>query len=96
MSNGAGGSVRGAAGNVSIRTLGVAKHAEAIRGIVVKADLSGQAVRIGEIATVVESFVDEQLITRFNGAPSATVTVFKVGDQDIVKMAEMVRALADT
>ena len=87
-----GGSVRGTAGNVSVRTLGVAKQAESIRGIVVKADLTGQAVRVGDIATVTESFVDEQLITRFNGAPSATVTVFKVGDQDIVKMAEMVRA----
>jgi multidrug efflux pump subunit AcrB len=90
-----GGSVRSASGNVNVRTIGVANQAEAVRNIVVKADGSGQAIRVADIGTVEESFIDSQLITRFNGDPSATITVFKVGDQDIVKMAEMVRAYAD-
>ena len=39
--------------------------------------------------------MDDQIIHRFNGHPSADLTVFKVGDQDIVNIAEMVRAYID-
>ncbi len=47
---------------------------------------------MGDIAQVREGFVDEQIINRFNGKPAAVLTVFKVGDQDIVTMADMVQA----
>lgn len=87
-----GGSVRGSSGNVNIRTLGVAERAEAIRNIVVRGTAEGQVLRVGDLARVEESFVDTQLFTRFNGKPSASLTVYKVGEQDIIKIAEMVRA----
>ncbi len=92
MSDIPGGSVRGTVGNVTVRTLGVEERSEAIRDIVVKATSDGQSLRVGDIATVREDFVDSQIETRFNGAPSVSLTVFKVGAQDIVEMAEMVRA----
>ncbi|MHC5008820.1 MAG: efflux RND transporter permease subunit, partial [Planctomycetota bacterium] len=74
-----------------------------IRRIVVKATPDGQSLRVGDIADVREHYVDEQLITRFGrydenpGArqpakPSVSLTVFKTGDQDAVKIAEMSRA----
>ncbi|MHC5001886.1 MAG: efflux RND transporter permease subunit, partial [Planctomycetota bacterium] len=90
-----GGTVRSETGNISVRTLGVSERSEAIRQIVVAADAQGQALRLGDIATVTETFVDEQLITRFNGRPSASLTAIKVGDQDIVRMAKMTRAYVD-
>ncbi|MCA9290903.1 MAG: efflux RND transporter permease subunit, partial [Phycisphaerales bacterium] len=92
MSDIPGGSVRNDAGNVSVRTIGVPERAEAIREIIVRADADGQAVRVGDIATVTESFVDTQIQTRFNGRPSVSLTVYKQLGQDIVSMAEMVRA----
>ncbi len=87
-----GGTVRTRAGNVKVRTMGVAERAQAIREIVVRAEPDGRVVRLDDIAEVREGFVDSQLTTRFNGEPAATLTVFKVGDQDIVKIAEMTRA----
>jgi len=90
-----GGTVRSSTGNINIRTMGVEERSKAIRDIVVKATPDGQAIRVSDIADVQEYFVDEQLLTRFRGKPAASMTIFKVGDQDIVKIAEMVRAYTD-
>ncbi len=87
-----GGTVRGETGNVKVRTMGVEEQATAISRIVLRATADGQSLRVGDIADINDSFVDEQLIMRFNGAPAASVTSQKVGEQDIVNIAEMVRA----
>ena len=87
-----GGSVRTGAGDVRVRTMGVPERAGDIRGIIIKATPQGQVLALGDIAEVREDYVDEQLITRFNGEPSVTLTVFKTGNQDAVRIAEMARA----
>jgi hydrophobic/amphiphilic exporter-1 (mainly G- bacteria), HAE1 family len=87
-----GGTVRSPAGHVRIRTMGVPEEELAIREIVVAAGPDGEAVRVEDIAQVREGFVDEQVITRYNGQPAASLTVFRVGNQDIVEMAQSVRA----
>lgn len=86
-----GGSVRTATSNISLRSVGVEEKADAIRGIVLTAS-DGRAVRLEEVATVRNGFADTPLISRLNGKPSANMTVFKKGKQDIVKIAEMVKA----
>ena len=90
-----GGTIRGQSGNIKLRTVGVEERADAIRNIVLRSDAQGRAIRVGDIATVREGFTDDQIINRFNGKPAAALTVFKVGDQDIVSMAKMVRAYVD-
>ncbi len=90
-----GGTVRTGTGNVKVRTMGVDESASRIRDILLTSDTQGRSVRLGDIADVTDSFVDEQLYYRFNGQPAANLTVFKVGEQDIVKIAEMVRAYVD-
>ena len=87
-----GGSVRTGMGDVRVRTTGVPERATDIRGIIIKATPQGQVLALGDIAEVREDFVDEQLITRFNGEPSVTLTVFKTGNQDAIRIAEMARA----
>ncbi len=93
-----GGSVRTGVGNVNVRTMGVEERSDTIREIVVRANTDGSSLRVGDIADVREYYVDEQLETRFTtkdlSGPSATLTVFRVGDKDAVKIAEMVRAYA--
>jgi multidrug efflux pump subunit AcrB len=90
-----GGAVRGATGDVNVRTIGVRERAEAIRQIAIKADAAGQSLRLGDIARVHESFEDAQILTRFDGLPAAQLTVFTLRDLDLVQMAEMVRAYVD-
>ena len=99
-----GGSVRTGVGDIRVRTTGVPERAEAIRGIVIKATPDGRVLTVGDIGSVREYYVDEQLITRFGrldpdnpDAPlvsrkAMSLTVFKTGSQDAVKIAEMVRA----
>ena len=90
-----GGTVRTGMGNVKVRTMGVDERAALVREIVVKSDPQGRSVKLGDIADVRDDFVDEQVDLRFNGKPAVGMTVFKVGDQDIVQIAEMVRAYVD-
>ena len=87
-----GGTVRTGWGDIKLRTFGVPEEARLINDIVVRGTPEGDLVRLGDIATVTEGFVDVQIINRFNGKPAANLTVYKVGDQDIVHIAEMTRA----
>lgn len=87
-----GGSISSESSNYALRGLGAEQTAEAVRGIVVKAESSGQVVRVGDIAEVRLGFVDVDLVTRLNGRRAVSATVFKEGKQDIVSMAEQVKA----
>ena len=103
-----GGSVRNRSANTNVRTMGTAETADDIGGIVLKSsdrdprvaaaagasdvDAGTGVVRVRDVAEVNVGFEDTAVRNRFNGAPSADLTVFKIGDQDIVKIAQMVRA----
>jgi len=89
-----GGSVRAPSRNVSVRTLGAEERAEAVRDIIVRYAPDGRPIRLSEIATVTEGFADVDIITRFNGEPSVSLTIFAEGDQDVVEIAGLVRAYA--
>ena len=92
MSDIPGGSIRNSGGTIGIRTLGVQEDPQAIRDIVVSARANGDVLRLSDIATVRRSFVDMPVIVRFNGAPSVSLTANRIGQQDIVQMARMVRS----
>jgi hydrophobic/amphiphilic exporter-1 (mainly G- bacteria), HAE1 family len=94
-----GGAMRMPTANVAIRTVPAEESASAIRRIVVRggaavpgAELTGAIVRLEDIAQVRLGFEDRDLRTRLNGKPAVSLTVFKVGQQDAVKIAGMVRA----
>ncbi len=91
MSQTPGGTVKGAAGNVKVRTVGVPEQADAIRGIVLRSDAQGRTLTVGDVARVNAGFVEDRVVNRFNRQPAAVLTVFKVGAQDIVDMANKVR-----
>ena len=89
-----GGSVKGATATVSIRSMGVQERSDEVRSIVLRASGEGGMVRLGDVATVTEGFVDDDLEIRFNGKPAMTLTVFRVGQQDIIRIADLVKAYA--
>lgn len=86
-----GGTVKGAAGNVKVRTVGVPERAAAVRDIVLRSDADGRLLTVGDVARVSAGFVEDRVVNRFNREPAAVLTVFKVGAQDIVDMAQKVR-----
>ena len=85
------GTMRTGGTNVGVRTLGAAERADAIRAIPLKATSGGQVVAVGDVAKVVESFADEQVVRRYNGKPATSLVIFKGPDEDAVRIAEMVR-----
>ncbi len=86
-----GGSIRHRDGDTKVRTMGVDERADSIRQIVVKSHADGGVVRLGDIAEVEEGFVDDLVVRRFNGEPSANCTIFRTGKQDAVDMAQFAR-----
>jgi len=86
-----GGRIRTSDGDLNVRTLGVAERADAIREIVLSADPDGGMVRLGDVATVREDYVDIDYDYHFNGRPAVGLIVFKVGEEDALLIAEMVR-----
>ncbi|MFI4872167.1 MAG: efflux RND transporter permease subunit [Phycisphaerales bacterium JB061] len=87
-----GGTVKSTTSNTAVRVLGAQERADQIRRIVVRADAEGSVVRLGDIADITEGFVDVDKRSRLSGEPAFSLTVFKVGDQDAVLIAEMVKA----
>lgn len=86
------GTVRSATSNVAIRTLGAGDIAAEVRRIVVRADPGGRALRVEDLASVTNGFEDVDMRSRLNGQPGGSLTIFKTGDQDAVRIAEIVKA----
>ncbi len=89
-----GGEVRSPTANINLRTPGRDEHAKAVRQIAIKANPDGHVVRLGDIASVEDSFADVDVAERLNGKPAVSLTVYKVGKQDAVLMAQLVKAYA--
>lgn len=93
-----GGTVRTSEGNINVRAVGVEEAAREIAGIVVLGSADGRALRVGDLARVREYYIEDLTRTRFvgpdGGGRSASLTVYKVGDQDAVRIAHLVRAYA--
>jgi len=87
-----GGSVRTSTSTISIRSVGVEERADTVREIVIKATGDGGVIRVGDVAQVFDGFVDTDLVTRYQAMPTVTLTVFRVGDQDVIKISELVKA----
>lgn len=87
-----GGTVKTDTSTISVRSVGVEERADTVREIVIKATGDGGVVRVGDVAQVYDGFVDTELMTRYEGEPTMTLTVFRVGDQDVIRIAELVKA----
>jgi len=85
-----GGSVRTEAGEILIRTEAKSYTAEQFRGITVVTRPDGSVVKLGELTDVRDDFEQVDLSSRFDGRPSILINVFRVGDQDTNKLADMV------
>ncbi len=86
-----GGSVRTSTSTISIRSVGVEERADTVRDIVIKASGDGGVVRVGDVANVYDGFVDSDLMSKYQGQDTVSLTVFRVGDQDVIRISELVK-----
>jgi len=86
-----GGSVRGTDGEVLVRTQGLKYEGAEYEDVVVLTRADGTALRLGEIADVVDGFEDSDLISRFDGYPAAVIQVFRTGGQSSLEISDLVK-----
>ena len=85
-----GGSIRSEGGEILLRTKEQAWTQREFEDIVVKTQLDGTRVLIRDVATVLDGFVDDPIITTFNGKPASLVLVREVGRESPLNISEQV------
>jgi len=90
-----GGSIRAEQGQILLRANTLAKDRNAIGNIVLLSCEDGALVRVRDVATVVDGFTIDPLITRFNGKPAAMVRVFEVGNQNPLNISRQIREFVE-
>ncbi len=86
-----GGSVRTDGGEVLLRTEARRYTADEFRPIPVITRPDGSTVNLGEIATIRDGFEEDPIDTRFDGKPTILINVFRVGNEDTIKIANTVK-----
>jgi multidrug efflux pump subunit AcrB len=85
------GSVRTAGGEVLIRTESKRYRSQEFADITVVTRPDGSQVKLGQIATILDGFEEVDLESHFDGRRAMLITVFRVGNQDTLKVAAAVK-----
>jgi len=87
-----GGTIKTLGGEILVRTKERRYLGREYESIVVVNDTDGTEVRLGQIATVKDSFRETDEFARFDGQPAAMVKIFRVGEQKPTEISETVKA----
>ncbi len=90
-----GGSIKSNEGDIRLRGKGVIPEPENIEQIVLRTNVNGGELRLGDVATVVRRFEEPETYARFNGKPSINLTVTKTADASTIRISEGIRSLAE-
>ncbi|NIA16862.1 MAG: AcrB/AcrD/AcrF family protein, partial [Planctomycetes bacterium] len=85
------GSVKTSGGDILLRTKGQMYYGRDFEKIVVLTGKDGTKVRLSDIATVKDGFEDIDLYSRFDGKRAALISVFRVGRQNALDVADTVK-----
>lgn len=89
------GNIRTEGGDVLIRAKGQAYQRDEFEKIVIKTNVDGSILRLGDVAQVNDGFEEVPLRTRFNGQTAALIEVHRVGKQSVIDVANKVHAYID-
>ena len=90
-----GGSVRTERGEVILRALGKRYEASAMASIPVKTMPDGSSILLGDVAELIDGFEDLDLSSRFDGENAVVINVFRVGNEDTLALAGLVRTYVE-
>lgn len=85
------GVIKTAQGNVAVEAKGQAYWGDQFEDIVVRAMPDGAQVVVNDIATVSDGFEDGIVQNKFNGAPAVSLSVYRVGEQNILDISKAIR-----
>jgi multidrug efflux pump subunit AcrB len=91
-----GGSIRTDGGEILLRAKGQAYRGDEFENLVLVTRPDGTRLLLGDVARVVDGFAETDQSARFGGTPAVLVRVFRVGDQDPLEIAALVKEYAVT
>ena len=87
-----GGSIRSEGGELILRALGKRFTADEFRSLPVATRADGSEILLEDVATVIDGFEDVDLSTRFDGKQAVLVNVYRVGEEDTLRLVRVVNA----
>jgi multidrug efflux pump subunit AcrB len=86
-----GGSIRTDRGEIILRALGKRYLAEELADIPLATSTDGALIRLGDVATLIDGFEDIDLTSRFDKKDALVINIFRVGNEDTLTLAALVR-----
>ena len=78
-------------GEVLLRTKGQAKESIEFEQIILRTLPDGTRIRLGQVATIIDGFEENDRESFFDGERCALVKVFRVGDENAIEISEIVQ-----
>ena len=85
------GVIRAQGGDISLRTSSQAYSADDFSKIVLIKNVDGTSVLLGDVATVIDGFAEEPVLSRFNNRPAVLIDVKITTNPDVVGVSKRVR-----
>lgn len=86
-----GGTIKTSSGELSIRTKGQAYRGLEYENLIIRSLPDGTRLKLGDVAEVIDGFAETDQSARFNGLPTILVQVFRVGDENVLTVANAVK-----
>ncbi len=93
--NSSGGQIRSSVGDVSMTARALADTQEQFENIIVRQSNAQGTIRVGDVAQVIDGFIDADLDATFDNRPTAFVMVVQPDKMDIVSYANNFRDYID-
>ena len=79
-----------------IRTVGEFDTVDEIGDVIVKMDRNGRAIRIGNVATVIDTLEEQVTIGKLNGDKAVNVNIYMDAEGNILQVMKNIRAASNT
>jgi multidrug efflux pump subunit AcrB len=86
-----GGSMRTENGAIKLRSVSQAYTGEEFAALNLLTTADGTSVKLGEVATVIDGFEDQPVLSTLNGRRAITLIVDRVGNQDVLQITDELR-----
>ncbi len=86
------GTIKSAGGDILISSHGQAYSQEEFENIVIRSGQQGMRLRLGDIATVNNGFMEGNLASLYQGEPAVMIDITRVGSENAIEIADAVKA----
>lgn len=93
--NSSGGQIRSNVGDISMTARALADSKEQFESIIIRQSNDQGTIRVGDVANVIDGFIDADLSATHDGRPTAFVMVVQPDKMDIVQYADSFRDYID-